>query len=83
MAVVLFSDRDGRMYGEYGVHMPNGWTKVLLYETSDNKVLRLVHEYRTPTNQLSRYLLQWYLHEYRTPTNQLSQYLSVVVLSTS
>ncbi|KAF0312733.1 hypothetical protein FJT64_001728 [Amphibalanus amphitrite] len=44
-------DRDGSVYGEYGVHMPDGWTRVMVYETSANK-LRLVHEYRTPTKRL-------------------------------
>ena len=31
--------------------MPDGYTRVLVYETSADK-LRLVHEYRTPTDQL-------------------------------
>ncbi|XP_043204329.1 uncharacterized protein LOC122371746 isoform X3 [Amphibalanus amphitrite] len=46
-----YKDRDGSVYGEYGVHMPDGWTRVMVYETSANK-LRLVHEYRTPTKRL-------------------------------
>ena len=46
------SDRAGRVYGEYGVHMPDGYTRVMLYESTNNRIDKLVHEYRTPTGQL-------------------------------